>query len=55
MAYFAQPPNNVTSFVPDVCTRGEGRGAEALKPKGAWDNAVPEGEEYSAPGPASSR
>ena len=55
MGYFAQPLENVTGFVPDVCIHGEGRGAEALTPKGAWDNAAPEGEEYSASGPASSR
>ena len=31
MGYFAQPPETVAGFVPEVCPRGEGRGA--LKPE----------------------
>ena len=41
MGYFAQPPKTVAGFVPKVCPRGEGRGAEALKSEGAWDEALP--------------
>ena len=51
MGYFAQPPEAAAGFVPEVCTRGEGRGTEALKPKGAWDEAVFGSENYIAPGP----
>ena len=51
MGYFAQPPATVAGFVPEVHPRGEGRGAEALKPEGAWDEALPGSETYFASGP----
>ena len=51
MGYFAQPPETAAGVVPEVCPRGEGRGAEALKSEGAWDEAVPESKRYFAPGP----
>ena len=51
MGYFAQSPETVAGFAPEVCPRREGRGAEALKPEGAWDEAVPGSEKYFAPGP----
>ena len=51
MGYYAQLPETVAGFVPEVCPRVEGRGAEALKPEGAWDEAVPGSEKYFAPGP----
>ena len=31
MDYFAQPPETVESFIPEVCSRGEGRGADATR------------------------
>ena len=34
MGYVAQPPETVAGFVPEVCLRGEGRGAEALEAEG---------------------
>ena len=51
MCYFAQPPETVVGFVPEVCPRGEDRGAEALKLEGAWDEAVHGSEKHFAPGP----
>ena len=51
MGYFAQPPETVAGFVPEVRLRGKGRGAKALKPEGAWGEAVPGSEKYFAPGP----
>ena len=51
IGYFAQPPETVAGFIPAVCLRGEGRGAEALNPEGAWGEAVSGNEKYFAPGP----
>ena len=45
------PPETVAGFVPEVCLRGEGRGAEALKPDRAWGEAMPVSEKYFALGP----
>ena len=50
MGYLAHPPETVAGFVPEVYPREEGGGAEALKPEGAWNEAVPESEKYFAPG-----
>ena len=51
MGYFAQPPETVGGFVPEVCPCGGGSRAEALKPECAWDEAVPVSKKYFAPGP----
>ena len=51
MGYFAQPLETVAGFVPEVCLRGESRGAKELMPEGAWGEAVPWSEKYFAPGP----
>ena len=51
MGYLAQPPETVAGLVPEVHLRGEGRGAEALKPEGAWGEAVPGSDKYLASGP----
>ena len=50
MGYFAQLPETVAGFVPEVCPHEKGRGAEALKLEGTWDEAVPGSEKYFAPG-----
>ena len=51
MGYLGQPPETVAGFIPEMCPRREGSGAEVLKSEGAWDEAVPGSEKYFAPVP----
>ena len=51
MSDFAKPPEAMAGLVPEVFAGRKSRRAEAVKPKGAWNEAVPGSEDDFAPGP----
>ena len=48
MGFFAQPLDAVAGFVPEVCSDGEGSGAEVLKQDGSRRESMPGSEENFA-------